>query len=111
MIRRPPRSTLFPYTTLFRSVLRMGRREVATAKIVVVFLLAVIGERLATQLPAGDAATVGERGEEERVDRGHLLESVQHLVGAFVHERHGSHLNPDHRRLRPCPPRGPTPGP
>src|SRR6266496_6447963 len=25
MIRRPPRSTLFPYTTLFRSVLRPGR--------------------------------------------------------------------------------------
>src|SRR2546430_12008045 len=24
MIRRPPRSTLFPYTTLFRSVLRSG---------------------------------------------------------------------------------------
>src|SRR5688572_31538588 len=24
MIRRPPRSTLFPYTTLFRSVLEMG---------------------------------------------------------------------------------------
>src|SRR5260221_9432553 len=30
MIRRPPRSTLFPYTTLFRSVwddLQQGRRE------------------------------------------------------------------------------------
>src|SRR3712207_7962041 len=27
MIRRPPRSTLFPYTTLFRSLLR-GDREV-----------------------------------------------------------------------------------
>src|SRR2546425_3205715 len=26
MIRRPPRSTLFPYTTLFRSVLQPGRR-------------------------------------------------------------------------------------
>src|SRR3712207_8311759 len=26
MIRRPPRSTLFPYTTLFRSGLRRGRR-------------------------------------------------------------------------------------
>src|ERR1044071_4203470 len=25
MIRRPPRSTLFPYTTLFRSYLRIGR--------------------------------------------------------------------------------------
>src|SRR3712207_5515392 len=24
MIRRPPRSTLFPYTTLFRSVIRLG---------------------------------------------------------------------------------------
>src|SRR2546430_15587354 len=25
MIRRPPRSTLFPYTTLFRSVFELGR--------------------------------------------------------------------------------------
>src|SRR3989454_8946474 len=27
MIRRPPRSTLFPYTTLFRSLNLFGRRE------------------------------------------------------------------------------------
>src|SRR3712207_8822011 len=27
MIRRPPRSTLFPYTTLFRSAAGGGRRE------------------------------------------------------------------------------------
>src|SRR3989442_6140429 len=27
MIRRPPRSTLFPYTTLFRSRPRQGRRR------------------------------------------------------------------------------------
>src|SRR3712207_7735218 len=27
MIRRPPRSTLFPYTTLFRSLLRAGDGE------------------------------------------------------------------------------------
>src|SRR2546430_11311773 len=27
MIRRPPRSTLFPYPTLFRSVLRVGQLE------------------------------------------------------------------------------------
>src|SRR5260221_7816100 len=26
MIRRPPRSTLFPYTTLFRSAIRRGMR-------------------------------------------------------------------------------------
>src|SRR5256885_7999624 len=30
MIRRPPRSTLFPYTTLFRSVLTRPRRRAAT---------------------------------------------------------------------------------
>src|SRR2546430_11572617 len=29
MIRRPPRSTLFPYTTLFRSLLRLVRRQLA----------------------------------------------------------------------------------
>src|SRR5260221_13347944 len=29
MIRRPPRSTLFPYTTLFRSLLRQFHRRVA----------------------------------------------------------------------------------
>src|SRR2546426_3771709 len=29
MIRRPPRSTLFPYTTLFRSGLLIGRTEPA----------------------------------------------------------------------------------
>src|SRR5256885_10726641 len=28
MIRRPPRSTLFPYTTLFRSLLRDPQRQV-----------------------------------------------------------------------------------
>src|SRR5258706_1530309 len=37
MIRRPPRSTLFPYTTLFRSVIddwhRQGKRFVAEAGI------------------------------------------------------------------------------
>src|SRR2546429_3983701 len=31
MIRRPPRSTLFPYTTLFRSVRARDERDFATA--------------------------------------------------------------------------------
>src|SRR2546430_3237791 len=33
MIRRPPRSTLFPYTTLFRSVLRARGRILRRAEI------------------------------------------------------------------------------
>src|SRR3712207_8206128 len=31
MIRRPPRSTLFPYTTLFRSISKAGDAEVRSA--------------------------------------------------------------------------------
>src|SRR2546426_12826107 len=38
MIRRPPRSTLFPYTTLFRSVGRGARQSAAR-------LLAPVGRR------------------------------------------------------------------
>src|SRR2546422_6355522 len=30
MIRRPPRSTLFPYTTLFRSTLAVYQKELST---------------------------------------------------------------------------------
>src|SRR2546426_4191870 len=41
MIRRPPRSTLFPYTTLFRSVLAaLQRQPVFLQRLVVVALLA-----------------------------------------------------------------------
>src|SRR3712207_6921982 len=32
MIRRPPRSTLFPYTTLFRSALAANGREITTVE-------------------------------------------------------------------------------
>src|ERR1035437_4998527 len=32
MIRRPPRSTLFPYTTLFRSALETGRQPLRRAR-------------------------------------------------------------------------------
>src|SRR5256885_3513395 len=32
MIRRPPRSTLFPYTTLFRSVLTDAKRPLSPAR-------------------------------------------------------------------------------
>src|SRR2546429_1156279 len=42
MIRRPPRSTLFPYTTLFRSLvttlLVIGIKESATTNNVIVFI-------------------------------------------------------------------------
>src|SRR2546430_6411773 len=33
MIRRPPRSTLFPYTTLFRSLRGLGAQDLALKKL------------------------------------------------------------------------------
>src|SRR3712207_8951657 len=50
MIRRPPRSTLFPYTTLFRSAHRYGRRARRD----------VPANRRA---PAGEGATQGRRSQ------------------------------------------------
>src|SRR2546425_9619365 len=41
MIRRPPRSTLFPYTTLFRSWLPMVRRSIVLVAPVLAGLVAV----------------------------------------------------------------------
>src|SRR2546425_13179278 len=68
MIRRPPRSTLFPYTTLFRST------QVAPALLVepggVVFL-----ERLA------EAVDAAQRG--PQVVRHRIREGLELLVGCF----------------------------
>src|SRR3712207_9306273 len=41
MIRRPPRSTLFPYTTLFRSFIQEGQRRIP-----VQYAKRVIGRRM-----------------------------------------------------------------
>src|SRR3712207_8610674 len=42
MIRRPPRSTLFPYTTLFRSVDRSSLRLSATLVVIGEVLFAIV---------------------------------------------------------------------
>src|SRR5258708_26788952 len=63
MIRRPPRSTLFPYTTLFRSVLggaagRLGRQHRGVT---------LTGERLAHHLREGREDRVLQlRGDQDR---------------------------------------------
>src|SRR3712207_7499280 len=61
MIRRPPRSTLFPYTTLFRSA---GRRRILTA----VAVAALGAEHLADRQPAQLRDLVGRA---QLLERGH----------------------------------------
>src|SRR5258707_4456744 len=72
MIRRPPRSTLFPYTTLFRSCRRMSPR----------------GLGCRTRLPAGDGprgapSRPGARSEEHTSE----LQSRQYLVCRLLLEK------------------------
>src|SRR2546426_9000728 len=44
MIRRPPRSTLFPYTTLFRSLVHVARRRAGQSRLLQKGVGAPVGE-------------------------------------------------------------------
>src|SRR2546425_8208434 len=54
MIRRPPRSTLFPYTTLFRSLLPVALIVVSSLKGVAsygqTYLMVYVGSRVVTDI-------------------------------------------------------------
>src|SRR2546426_6624945 len=52
MIRRPPRSTLFPYTTLFRSVLGRPQEPRPALTILRERIMAVLAEALDSRLGA-----------------------------------------------------------
>src|SRR2546422_6985985 len=88
MIRRPPRSTLFPYTTLFRSTVRSGRPSPSTSPI-------EIGpegstgtlsfKRMeATSMSRGEAGGSGSSRSEEHTSE---LQSRLHLVCRLLLEK------------------------
>src|SRR5256885_4234791 len=66
MIRRPPRSTLFPYTTLFRSLVRARAHDVQADDA----LLGARGHELHLAAPLGRAE--GER-KSTRLNSSHLV--------------------------------------
>src|SRR5687767_15712356 len=86
MIRRPPRSTLFPYTTLFRSALDGERRGDRSGP-----LEAIEHEHQDAELAAQDAADVGgpdvaaavRRSEEHTSE----LQSLAYLVCRLLLEK------------------------
>src|SRR3712207_8332671 len=66
MIRRPPRSTLFPYTTLFRSRPRSRRvLEASVAAQVGGLLRTVIEQGTATRADLGEEPAAGKTGTTE----------------------------------------------
>src|SRR5438876_9080285 len=77
MIRRPPRSTLFPYTTLFRSINRCWRRRVS----------ALCREPCRTQC-TGSERFSAQRSEEHTSE----LQSPVHLVCRLLLEKKKKHI-------------------
>src|SRR3712207_7518138 len=87
MIRRPPRSTLFPYTTLFRSVERLVEAlDVVVMEDVGVLPVAVRAAQL--DLPVVGADLL--RSEEHTSE----LQSRQYLVCRLLLEKKKKHLLP-----------------
>src|SRR2546423_5339139 len=85
MIRRPPRSTLFPYTTLFRSVLDLGA-EVAVRLVVGLDAAAVLGELGRRQVaPPGEGPARGRAGRSE--EHTSELQSLAYLVCRLLLEK------------------------
>src|SRR3712207_6850202 len=98
MIRRPPRSTLFPYTTLFRSGLRvldslgnralpepLGQRDHGADNVGVRRVADDVGHEATVDLQVGDREVLeeGERSEEHTSE----LQSRQYLVCRLLLEK------------------------
>src|SRR3989442_2625431 len=79
MIRRPPRSTLFPYTTLFRSLVFVGRVVAAVA----CMGHADLDQHMAGRGEAADLPAVHGRSEEHTSE----LQSRPHLVCRLLLEK------------------------
>src|SRR5258708_28820615 len=79
MIRRPPRSTLFPYTTLFRSFAALERKLDQPEHVAALWQLFVN----AVQPDLDDAASRSGRSEEHTSE----LQSPDHLVCRLLLEK------------------------
>src|SRR5258705_9509190 len=90
MIRRPPRSTLFPYTTLFRSVLTNGTNSLAASGIETINLgaggspnvLTLTNTQSATQINGTAATTDSLDRKSTRLNSSHL--SISYPVFCFT---------------------------
>src|SRR2546426_9169418 len=76
MIRRPPRSTLFPYTTLFRSVDQVERVEIVKGAGSALYGSAALGgvvNLITRDIPTGLHARVRTDRKSTRLNSSHLV--------------------------------------
>src|SRR2546427_13202036 len=98
MIRRPPRSTLFPYTTLFRSLERLlAQVEHHVAVHLDEAAIGVVGE--AGVLRAGDEPLHGLIVQAEVQDRLHHPRHRDRRRGSSPADRKSTRLNSSHSQI------------
>src|SRR5258708_16015950 len=83
MIRRPPRSTLFPYTTLFRSPIATRRKVNAAKRLSVTFKRNPEMSQGQYSLPCSALSPLDFRSEEHTSE----LQSPDHLVCRLLLEK------------------------
>src|SRR3712207_8776363 len=84
MIRRPPRSTLFPYTTLFRSALQIRLKDAPDDAVRrAVDVLRPVAQARGVAVILNDRADLGVRSEEHTSE----LQSRQYLVCRLLLEK------------------------
>src|SRR5258705_4191326 len=96
MIRRPPRSTLFPYTTLFRSTQKKangnGDRDAVTQEVERIVETVIVQEPVRQKLPKmRSAKTFSTMRSEEHTSE---LQSLRHLVCRLLLEKKKRGLRP-----------------
>src|SRR5256885_11168478 len=79
MIRRPPRSTLFPYTTLFRSIPEMAARQSQAYAVYATGLDVASGQRFLEIMCFGPGA-----GAQDMTDRKSTRLNFSHLVISYA---------------------------
>src|SRR5258708_20893923 len=99
MIRRPPRSTLFPYTTLFRSAFNgafgsLPAHELGKAAIMAALERAGVEGRQVSEVILGQILAAFDRSEEHTSE----LQSPDHLVCRLLLEKKNN--TEVHRRIK-----------
>src|SRR3989442_9191698 len=91
MIRRPPRSTLFPYTTLFRSAAQQTQSRADTLRILQVqpgfYMIAGAGGNIAVQTGPDGVVLVDSGSAPRSEEHTSELQSRPHLVCRLLLEK------------------------